>query len=261
MFKFSENLVYAIPAHFGGDEGPFVATIPDATKIVISYETDREALEQYIPEEFEVTRPLINILYSQNRRCSWLAGGSYNMVGVSVPVVFRVGDEPAEGEYVLVIWENKTEAILSGREQSGMPKLFADIQDLHQIDDHFFTHLSFEGSSFLNIDFERKGEDSTRKNTTESVNQFGWRYVPNVGKPGATLSCPTVFPHDFNIQSAWHGEGRLQWQTLAYEKHPLQARIIYALSLLPIKCYVGTVMQQVQISLRNDLSRQLPTKN
>jgi acetoacetate decarboxylase len=51
-----------MPAHFGGFEQSKLY-YNDATAIVISYETDREMLEQYIPEGFELIEPVIQIGY------------------------------------------------------------------------------------------------------------------------------------------------------------------------------------------------------
>ena len=60
MFKFSENLNYSMPAHFGGTEGqPRRWTYSDVTTIGINYETDLEKLAQYIPEAFEITQPTV----------------------------------------------------------------------------------------------------------------------------------------------------------------------------------------------------------
>ncbi len=41
--------------------------------------------------------------------------------------------------------DDKTAPILNGREQSGMPKIFADIEDHHQLGDGLRTNASYEG--------------------------------------------------------------------------------------------------------------------
>jgi hypothetical protein len=90
------------------------------------------------------------------------------------------------------------------------------------------------------------------------VNQFGWRYIPNIGKPGAASSHATLYPVDFNIKAGWQGVGRVQWEAPSWEQHPRQAHIISALAQLPIKTYLDCIMTRTIQVLRTDLARELP---
>ncbi len=265
MFRFSEASNYMMPAHFGGYEGPLPAgpTYPDVTSISITYETDPGMLAQYIPEGFELTQPVVTIQYGMCRGVEWLGGGAYNLIGVNVPVEYPHGRERLEGQYALVLWENKTDPILTGREQSGIPKIFADIQDLHQLGDRLFTNASYEGSAFLRMDVRKTkamaSEELTILNQQQGyLNWFGWRYIPNIGRPGAALSHATLFPQEYAFTQAWRGEGRVQWEAPILEEYPTQARIIQALSQLPIQAYRDGIMAQGSVVARNDLARQLP---
>jgi acetoacetate decarboxylase len=262
MFKFSDTLYYSMPAHFSGFEQSKLY-YDDATALIISYETDREMLLQYIPEGFELLEPLVQIGYVMCRGVQWMAGGSYNLIAVQVPAAYTGGAQRIEGGYVLVIWENKACPILGGREQTGMPKLFADIEDHHQMGERMFTNVSYEGTSFLRMDFTR-----TRKLTVDelsalnqreaTMNWLGWRYIPNIGKPGAALSHATLYPIDYTYTEVWAGEGKVQWQELAWEQHPNQFGVINALRQLPIKSYGGCRMARQRQVMRVDLARQLP---
>jgi acetoacetate decarboxylase len=264
MFKFSENTNYLMPAHFGGSEGqPKSCTYDDVTSIMVCYETDLEMLSRYIPEGFEVTHPVIAIDYEMNRGVDWMAGGSYNLICVQAPVMYIGAREPIEGWYALVVWENKTCPILGGREQTGMPKIFADIEDHHRLGDKMFTNASYEGSAFLRMEFQK-----TRKMTAEELavknrqqgktNWFGWRYIPNIGRPGAALSHATLYPLESVFMEGWLGDGRIHWEALTWEQHPNQAHIINALGKLPIKAYLDCQMVLKKQNLRIDFARQLP---
>ncbi|HEU5317954.1 MAG TPA: acetoacetate decarboxylase family protein [Chloroflexota bacterium] len=128
----------------------------------------------------------------------WLAGG-YNLITVGVPAAYTHEGERLEGLYVLVIWENMTAPILAGREQSGMPKVFAEIEDHHQVGDRVFTNASYEGSAFLRLDFRKTrqlgpDEVAVLNQRSGKVNTFGRRYIPNTGRPGAALSHATLYP-------------------------------------------------------------------
>lgn len=264
MFKFSENSNYQMPAHFGGYEGPpRSSTYHDVTMMAISYETDHDALAQYLPEAFQLTQPVISIQYAMNRGVDWLAGGSYNLICVNVPVAYLHGQERLEGAYALVLWENKTCPILSGRELTGMPKIFANIEDHHQLGDRLFTNASYEGATFLRMDFQKIGtmtaeEVSALNQQSGKLNWFGWRYIPNTGRPGAALSHATLYPIEFVYTAGWRGNGKVRWEVLTPEQHPKQAHIINALSQLPIRSYQECMMTQGSQVLRNDIARQLP---
>ena len=263
MFNFSPQSNYSMPAHFGGVEGqPRSWTYADVTSVLIRYETDLEALSRYVPEPFEITQPVVGINYSMNRGVEWMAGGNYNLIGVNVPVAYRHGDERIEGQYALVVWENKTCPILGGREQTGIPKIFADIEDLHQLEDRLFTSASYEGSAFLRIDARKTNavtpeELSVINQQLGKLNWFGWRYIPNTGGPGAALSHPTLYPIESVFTSGWRGEGRVHWQALTWEQNPTQAHIIEALSTLPINSYGDCAITSGNQVLRVDTAREL----
>ena len=55
-------------------------------------------------------------------------------------------------QFALVVWENKTAPILGGREETGIPKIYADIEDLHKIQQNYFTNASYEGNTFLRLE-------------------------------------------------------------------------------------------------------------
>lgn len=262
MFKFSEDANYMMPAHFGGWQGqPQAATYHDVTSITVTYETDPGMLAAFIPEPFETTQPVLFIQYSMCRRVDWMAGGSYNLITVGVPAVYAHGRERIEGLYTLVIWENRTAPILTGREQTGMPKIFADIEDHHQVGDRLLTNASNEGWNFLRIDFRQvkqvcSNELDLLNKRIGTVNAFGWRYIPNIGRPGAALSHATLFPQESVHKAAWQGEGQIRWEALGPEQYQYYP-ITQALSQLPIKAYRDCLMTQGSIVLRNDLARQL----
>lgn len=265
MFVLSPQSNYLMPAHFGGVEGPPRSwTYADVTSILIRYETDLQALSRYVPECFEITQSVIGISYSMCRGVEWMAGGNYNLITVNAPVVYRHADERIEGEYALVVWENKTCPILAGREQTGIPKIFADIEDPHQLEDRLFASASYGGSAFLRI--EARKTNTMTPEQLSVVNQqlgkfnwFGWRYIPNTGRPGAALSHPTLYPIENVFTSGWRGEGRVHWQALTWEQNPTQAHIIEALSQLPIDSYGVCAITSGSQVLRADTARELPS--
>jgi len=255
MFKFEDDKCYLMPAHFGGyafDPGQALY-YHDSVCVNYTYTTAGDILSDYLPEGFELLRPELNVMYSQNREIDWMAGSSYNLIQISVPARFSGRRDQVEGQFVLVIWENKTAPILGGREQTGMPKIYADIEDLHKFQESYFTTASYEGSTFLHLEMVEaqpvKGQQLTQLQTlTAEMKPFGWRYIPKVGGPGAELSQPILYPQNFELNRAWRGRGAIQWTQPKPEHNPSQWHIIKALAELPvIKMAPVTMFQGVLI--------------
>lgn len=261
MFRFAPDTSYLMPAHFGGS--PLSSwTYADVTTVGISYRTDGDALARYVPECFEITQPVVEIGYAMNRGVEWMAGGGYNLVAVNVPVLYRNESDNIAGSFAMVVWESKATPILGGREQTGIPKIFADVADLHQLDGRVFGNASFEGATFLRVD-ARKTDALSADELSElnqrrgHLNWFGWRYIPNIGRPDAALNHPTLYPIDYKYTAAWRAAGTVDWQLLTWEQNPTQAHIIEALGALPVERYVSCVVTSGSQVIRVDAAREL----
>ena len=238
MFKFESDKCYRMPAHFGGFAyQPAEVCYHDVVNMSFTYATDAGRLSEYVPEGFELLRPEITVNFGQCREIDWMAGGSYNLIDVSAPVRFNGRRDRIEGTFTLAIWENKTVPILTGREETGVPKIYADIEDIHILQDKRFTVASFEGNSFLHLEMTVTGplDDATMSRLRNSpMNSMHWRYIPKVGGPGADLCQPVLFPQRLEAERGWQGGGTVQWTALTYEQNPSQAHIIKALTELPL---------------------------
>lgn len=237
MFKFEEGKTYRMPAHFGGStfDPDAKATYNDVVSLIFSYTTDGDQLANYIPEGFELTKPELTIQFQECRQVDWMAGSYYNLVTIAASVRFNGQRDKLEGSFALVVWENNTTPILTGN-MMGVPKIYADIEDLHFFAETYRTRLSFEGSRFLQLEMmEPKPMDKQQLEAlVGDVNSFGWRYIPKVGGPGADLSQPILFPMRAEPHNGWVGRGAVQWTPLTWEENPMQAHIITALAGLPI---------------------------
>ncbi|HPV59313.1 MAG TPA: acetoacetate decarboxylase family protein [Rectinema sp.] len=237
MFKFEEGKCYKMPAHFGGSyfDPDAKAIYDDVVTLIFSYTTDGEQLSNYVPEGFELTKPELSIEFQQCRQVEWMAGSYYDLVSVAAPVRFNGQRDRLEGSFSLVVWENKTTPILTGN-MMGVPKIYADIEDLHILADTYRTRLSFEGSTFLELEMIRHqpldAEEVKAMNT--DINSLGWRYIPKVGAPGADLSQPILFPMHNEPNAAWLGSGKVKWTKSTWDQNPMQFYIINALAELPI---------------------------
>ncbi|MDD1705875.1 MAG: acetoacetate decarboxylase family protein [Methanoregulaceae archaeon] len=255
MFRLRDDTTYMMPAHFGGD--PYTTTYKaqqKATMLAVTFETDRAALEAYIPEELELLAPKVKVALHQLTEINWLAGAHYNLVAVTTPVRFTETKAHIDAAYPLVIWENRTAPILTGREQTGVPKIFADIEDLHVFFPHYATSLSYEGNTFLRMTFEAgdpvTGKDLEQaKRDLRSLDLIGWRYIPKVGSPGADLSQFIHFPQWMEVEKACYGTGTIQWTELSVMQNPRQHHIIKALAALPVKNVAHSVLAEGDVFL------------
>lgn len=260
MFRFEEGKCYRMPAHFGGaDFDPDAkAVYNDIVTLAFSYTTDGDRLSGYIPESFELLRPELMISYQQCREVEWMAGSYYNLVTVSAPVRFSGQYDHIEGSFALVVWENKTSPILTGN-MMGVPKIYADIENLHIIADCYRSRLSYECSTFLQLEMTRSEPLSEEevKALHVDANSLGWRYVPKVGGPGADVSQPILFPMRSEPIAAWTGNGTVKWTELTWDENPMQWHIIKALAGLPILEMAPAMMSQGRSILMENRGRVL----
>ena len=261
MFKIEQDKCYRMPVHFGGSPyRPVENAYHDVVNMIFTFKTDGDHLSRYIPEGFELLRPELTINYAQCREIDWMAGSRYNLIDISAPVRFNGRRDRVEGTYSLVVWENKTEPILGGREETGVSKIYADIEDLHCLQNKRFTIASFEGNSFLRLDMTVAGpvDDTTMERLRSMpVNSMHWRYIPKVGGPGADLSQSVLYPQRAEAEKAWQGAGTVQWTLLRYEQNPTQAHIIKALAELPVLEMSPVILGKGAIYLMSTMARVL----
>lgn len=267
MFTFDDNATYMMPAHFGGHVPAPEATgdtmYHDVTNVAVGYVTDQKMLEQYVPDSFEILQPVLSVAASTNRGCDWLAGRSYNIISVSLPFVKFKGNEEVEGSYCLVLWEDLTHPILTGREQTGVPKIYADIEDTRLFLKRWASSASTFGTTFMNISLdnvrEASDEEVAAMNAQKTIgNMMAWRYIPNIGRPGAALSHATLFPQQpGDTVKAWYGEPQVTWNAVTFEQSPTQHHIINALAELPILEYRFGIAINGPHTLKSGIAREL----
>lgn len=255
MFEFNPDYHYMMPAHFGprpGGRGS--AKYNDVVAINISYLTDRDLLASYLPKPFEPTEEaIVTVSYSMNREIEWLAGRSYNIVGVNASVVFNGEEDHLVGGFPLVLWENLTDPILTGRELTGIPKIFADIEDHTIIHGEWRTAAHNYGSKIVDImikDLKPVPEKELRQmeKASEGGNWMGWKYVQGTGD-GPTVSHATLFPTSTLYKEASVGTGEVVWHELTWEQNPTQFHIVNALKALPILEYRSAMVARTESNL------------
>ncbi|MEH6586134.1 MAG: acetoacetate decarboxylase family protein [Halioglobus sp.] len=268
MFKLEPHGSYMMPAHFG--PRPFSPKSSgwyrDVTTMTVAFVTEREALAAYLPAPYRVADvPVVTITYACNRQVDWLAGHGYNLVAINAAAVFEGEEETMEGNYCLVIWEDLTDPILTGRELQGIPKIYADIIDHSVIDGSWHTSAGHFGHKFLDLDICELREPTAEEITSEMEaragkdNPMAWRYMPAIGGFGHALNETTTFPSENVIHEAWVGEGSASWQHLTWEQNPTQFHIVNALADLPVISWLPSMVTKgaTNLVVRDRLPRQI----
>jgi Acetoacetate decarboxylase (ADC) len=243
MFELDPHDSYIMPAHFG--PRPITPKSSgwyrDVTSMTLAFVTESEALSAYLPAPYRVADvPVVTITYASNRQVDWLAGHGYNMVAVNAAAVFEGEKETLEGNYTLVVWENLTDPILTGREMQGIPKVYADITEHSVVDGCWQTSAGHFGHKFLDLsiaDLRAPTEQEIAAAAEARAGKdhpMGWRYMPAVGGFGQALNETTTYPSENVVNEAWVGEGTATWQTLTWEQNPTQFHIVNALAGLPV---------------------------
>jgi acetoacetate decarboxylase len=264
---------FMMPAHFGALANPSAAEVKpshapgtvyhDVSQIFVTYLTDAAMLSRFLPEPYELSgEPLVSINYSRNRDIDWLAGGSYNIVGVFVPAIYRGKEDQVKGSYALVLWENLTDPILTGREAQGIPKIYGDIED-HQVSgDSWRTSLARNGHKILDLRASAMkpmgpAQLGELEKSFQGSQMLGWKYVPNETFTGAVVSYATAFPTGMSFRKAWAATGSLEWRRQSWSQNPTQAHIVNAMQSLPVKEVRSCLVTEGSVTLLSTKVRRL----
>ena len=241
------DAMYRMPVHFGPAPGP--RNVPhdrQRTRYVhtraalsVTALSDHRALTDLLPPGCSLTgEPLITVMVTRLTNLGWLAGRGYNIVAVILPdVVFRGTKETITGAFYPVVWESRTDPIITGREELGMSKIFGDIPDPHVADGRHECSASWEGHRF----FELEAEDLVETETLPKAQPpLLCKYIPRTGEWGeADVNYMTVTGKDpcepvTQVHENRAGTGRFHFNAATWEQMPTQYLIASQLARLPL---------------------------
>jgi hypothetical protein len=264
--EFEPNVRYRMPVMFGpapgprqkGDGTPWTAEESGMANVqwaTIAYRSDRAKLEALLPAGFQLTEPTVHVTLGFFRDLYWLAGRGYGIVNVEIPVVCTGRDETIEGALCLVLWEGRPDAITTGREELGFPKLFADIPNVRMEPqtgrisgsaswfEHTFFEMSMEGLEEVPVQEKRllgaKG------------GPIFYKYMPRTGpfgsggtdvkyvtcahpRPGEASSAQTIKFGDSQYRKWRAARGSLQWHRATFEQLPTTYHVVNGVADLPV---------------------------
>ena len=250
-FKIPKNGNNMMPFNFGPkDNDPRNSGwYRDVSMLIIPYKTDAEILRKLMPEQFEISdEPTIYVNYACNKNIDWLAGRNYNLISISVEAIFSGDIDEITASYNLVMWENLTDPILTGREMQGIPKIYADIDDISYDNNSANVCMSHFACPILDISIsdtlqlDKKVVDQVVKEKSD-MQSFGYRYIPNVNPALPPVLVEPILHTSQNIFTEMSlGKGLVNWHSSSWEQNPTQSHIINKLKGLPILEYEDAVM-------------------
>jgi len=263
-YIFIPKKMYRMPTHFGPSTGPrqgengmkFASKgVPKSKRIEVRFLTDRDKLTRLLPEGFSVgAEPVVTVFASYTTEIEWLAGRGYNVLGVTFPAVFKGKQDRASGEFLLVLWENLTDPILTGREELGFSKIYADLPEPRVYQGQTHAIASWMGFKFLDLTLKNMTEVALNTRPTRQTNPEGeeltgllhYKYIPKTGDWGAAdVAYPVITPSGGGngvTHQLWRGEGTVQFHKARWEDMPTQFSIVNAFAELPIKQYRGATI-------------------
>lgn len=195
------------------------------------------ALQPLLPAGCTVREPAcLAIEFSELRAIDWLAGRGYTMLSVRIPVHYEGPGGPLDGWFQPVIWENLTEPILSGREELGWNKIYAELPPARQAPQGRVHEAQWQGFRFLRLTLS--GLEPLSPTLPPATHVLHHKYIPATGDWGrADVDYLTVTPPgNSQAQVLAHASGTatLEWHRPTWQDMPTQHHIVGALCDLPL---------------------------
>lgn len=271
-YRLDSALLQMMPTHFGAHCGPrqtpdggrYINDPPqEQTRYAVSFLSCTRQLNALLPEGFEAEgEPVVTVEMAMLRNIPWLAGRGYNILGVRFPAAHRGKAGRTAGLFVPVLWENRAEPIITGREQLGFNKIFADIDDVAQDGDQARCRASWDGFEFVSMLLQglvKAPEALVRAqlSTRPGEGLLHFKYIPATGGgwTGADAAYATLSPWDWRGDAdntpddpppeVWIGGGEVTFHRALWEQMPTQHRIVNALADLDIVEPRGATMMRL----------------
>jgi hypothetical protein len=196
MTSTSSHKISIMPTAFGNAGGPRQA--PDHedfrqgpikfTRYVVRFLSRADQLGALLPQGLSLRgKPMVQFHYFCLREIPWLAGRGYNILSLMIPVIHSGSNgEIVEGVYTAVMWENMGDPIITGREQLGHPKLYAQLPDPRQWNDKTHIRASWEDFTFaeMQLSCDMIADSNLAAEISSSVGSgiICHKYIPRSGQ-------------------------------------------------------------------------------
>lgn len=242
--------IFRMPTVFGPAIGPRQAPegmaydssrSPERYCAFVCFKTDKQVLQKILPPDFQLCASAeVYLEFSYLSKIDWLAGRGYNMLTVRIPVRYQTAGKEIQGYFQPVVWENLTEPIISGREELGWSKIYAQLP-APEITEQTATYRAlWDGYEFMQLRLTNITPSSTPPPSTTPI--LHHKYIPATESWGsADVSYITMTPAgggNNRLLKLSTAQATLEIARPTWEQMPTQYKIINSLADLPIKEYV-----------------------
>ena len=262
-YKFQPDRLYRMPTHFGpslgprqGEDGRRFANLdsPKVTQMSVSFLTNREHLEELLPEGFTIgVESVVTVAASYITELEWLAGRGYNTLGISFPAVFNGKEDHVTGNFLAVLWENLADPIITGREDLGFNKIYCELPEPGVCRGETHCTAGWLGFKFMDMKIRNTTEVATQEilaitSEPQGAGTLHYKYIPRTGDWGQAdiayaVLTPAAVPNRV-IKKMWRGEGTAQFHKATWENLPTMFHIINAFHALEIREYRSAMITE-----------------
>jgi hypothetical protein len=254
-FRQRSGELHIMPIGFGAAGGPrqapgvpeFASRPTRYTRYGVSFLTEPAAVTRFLPDRLSLRgQPVVTVQIIALRDIAWLAGRGYNMMTLSVPVTFSGTESKVDGHYQAVMWENLTDPIITGREQLGHPKLYAEIPDPVVWNGTTTCQASWQGFPIaaMELSCREPAQASFLQQMMADAGSglIGYKYIPRTGvwdESDVAYFTLTPFPGASNLANpspspeVLVGTGSVEFNRPRWRDMPTQFHIVGALADLP----------------------------
>jgi hypothetical protein len=234
---------YRMPTHFGPLPGPRWA--PDggwraadetqcSNAVWATFEVERDDVGALLPAGFEPSdRPDLTVEIKNMANIAWLGGRGYRVVTVTTGVR-RIGAAdrfPAVGRFKLVLWEDHADPIITGRDELGYPKLYAEISPIQVAGITARASASWDGFTFLVLDLSELAPGVAEFPAGHS---YHLRYLPRtgIGRGHEIIQTIVTLPGQgpLTVVERLRGRGDLHFRRGTFTELPTLLPIVDALA-------------------------------
>lgn len=245
----SRRVRHRMPVFFGPSPGPrqgpdglpFDWSDAPRSTASISFLTDGERLARLLPPGFQLLGdPIVTIESTTLTELPWLAGRGYRMLGIKFGSRFEGVRDIATGPFLAVLWENRPEPILTGREELGFAKLYAELPEPRHYASVQHHLAAWDGHTFFEMevsDLQNTYPASPAAPTEALQGTLHWRYLPSVDPEEADVAQAVLTPSggfEVRYETFQRGKATVRFIPSTWEQLPTMFHIVNALAELPI---------------------------
>ena len=240
-YAFQPGRLYRAPTHFGPAPGPRQRPdggrwenrdSPHVLTAWLTLRTGPERLAAHLPPGFEPDPdPRLFIELRELRELDWLAGRGYNILHLALAVVHR--DTGRAGRLSACVLESRADPIITGRDELGIPKMFADVTPLEFDGDRITGSASWDGFRFFDLALHSLQPGEAGSHGPGGGPFIHLRYVPRVGALGEADACYPVLgaveDGRARLLRSLIGRGGARFHRASFEQLPTLFHIVNAL--------------------------------